>query len=173
MARATGYREARRSAQCSPTTASPNQRGRVSNQTFPVPNRPIPLEPGRWGRSRDGQRGERYGDGRARGTRDAGDDGYRRDRDYEWDRGAGADPGYARADRPRAERPRAGHSRAAGGRNGGSRADQRWADQPGADQRGADQRSADQPWAGEHRAVQSRATQSWAGQGWENQGRAD
>src|SRR3984885_11723535 len=141
MARATGYREARRSAQCSPTPASPNQRRRVRNPALSGSSPPDPAEPGRWGRSRDGQRGERYGDGRARGTRDAGGDGYRRDRDYEWDRGAGADPGYARADRPRAERPRAGHSRAAGGRNGGSRADERWAAQRGPDQGGAAQRS--------------------------------
>jgi membrane peptidoglycan carboxypeptidase len=146
----------------------------VSNPDFSGSYPPDPAEPGRWGRSRDGQRGERYGDGhRARGTRDAGDDGYRRDRDYEWDRGAGADPGYARADRPRADRPRAGHSRAAGGRNSGSRADQRWADQPGADQPGADQPGADQQWAGEHRADQGRASQSRASQGWEDQGRAD
>src|SRR6202034_4384380 len=113
MARPTGYREARRSAQCSPTTASPNQRGRVSNPDFSGSYPPDPAEPGRWGRSRDGQRGERSGDGRpARGTRDAGDGGYRRGRDYEWDRGAGADPAYARADGPRADSPRADNSRA-------------------------------------------------------------
>src|ERR1700722_19870722 len=109
MARATGYREARRSAKCSPTTASPNQRGRVSNPDFSGSYPPDPAEPGRWSRPRDGQRGVRNGDGRrARGTRDAGDGGYRRDRDYEWDRGAGADPAYARADNPRADNPRAG-----------------------------------------------------------------
>src|SRR5580693_4085239 len=178
MARGTGYREARRSAQCSPTTASPNQRGRVSNPDFSGSYPPDPAEPGRWDRSRDGQRGERYGDGRrARGTRDAGDRGYR-ERDYEWDRGAGADPAYARADRPRADRPRGGNSRAAGGRDGASRADQGWADQRGADQRGADQGGADQrgagrPWADEHRADQGRASQSRASQGWEDQDRGD
>jgi membrane peptidoglycan carboxypeptidase len=97
----------------------------VSNPDFSGSYPPDPAEPGRWGRSRDGQRAERYGDGRgARGTRDAGDGGYWRDRDYEWDRGAGADPAYARADRPRADSPRAGNSGAAGGRSGSGRGDQ-------------------------------------------------
>src|SRR5882672_10202809 len=122
MARATGYREARRSVRCSPTTASPNQRGRVSNPDFSGSYPPDPAEPGRGGGSRDAQRGERYGGGgrRARGGRDAADRGYR-ERDYEWDRGAGADPGYARADGargggPRADGAGAGNGRAAGGR---------------------------------------------------------
>ncbi|HWG60522.1 MAG TPA: transglycosylase domain-containing protein [Streptosporangiaceae bacterium] len=139
----------------------------MSNPDFSGSYPPDPAEPGRWSRSRDGQRGERYGDGgRARGTQDAGDGGYRRDRDYEWDRGAGADPAYARADRPRADSPRAGNRRAVGGRNGGSRADQR-----GADQRGADQQRADQGWASQSRASQSRASQSWEDQGRADQGR--
>ena len=69
----------------------------MSNPDFSGSYPPEPAEPGRWGGSRDGQRGERYGDGRhGRGTRDAGERGYRQGRDYEWDRGA-ADPGYARA----------------------------------------------------------------------------
>jgi membrane peptidoglycan carboxypeptidase len=88
----------------------------VSNPDFSGSYPPDPAEPGRWGGSRDAQRGERYGDGRrARATRDAGDRGYRRERDYEWDRTAGADPGYARADDPRADDPRAGSTRNGGG----------------------------------------------------------
>ena len=65
----------------------------MSNPDFSGSYPPEPAEPGRWGGSRDGQRGERSGDGRhGRGTRDAGERGYRQGRDYEWDRGA-ADPG--------------------------------------------------------------------------------
>src|SRR6266851_9791997 len=161
MARDTGYREARRSAQCSPTTASPNQRGRVSNPDFSGSYPPDPAEPGRWSGSRDGQRGDGYGGGRrARGTRDAGDRGYRRERDYEWDRGGGADPAYDRGDSPhgdygRADRGRAGGGRDGGSRDGGSRDGQGWADRSR-----ADQGREDQGWAGPGRAEdQGRAAQ--------------
>src|SRR6266436_5082042 len=117
MARATGYREARRSVRCSSTTASPNQRGRVSNPDFSGSYPPDPAEPGRWSGSRDGQRGDGYGGGRrARGTRDAGD------------RGGGADPAYDRGDSPRGNYGRADRGRAGGGRDGGSRDGQGWAD---------------------------------------------
>ncbi len=69
----------------------------MSNPDFSGSYPPDPAEPGRRGGSRDGAR---YGDGRrARGTRDAASGGYRQERDYEWDRGAGADPGYARGAR--------------------------------------------------------------------------
>jgi membrane peptidoglycan carboxypeptidase len=140
----------------------------VSNPDFSGSYPPDPAEPGRWGGSRDGQRGEPYGGGRrARGGRDAGDRGSR-ERDYEWDRGAGADPGYARADGARGDGARtdgarAGNGRAAGGRNGSGRADQRWADQQRADQQRADQ----------GRASQGRASQSWADQDRADQARAD
>jgi len=97
----------------------------VSNPDFPGSYPPDPAEPGRWAPSRDGQRGERYGDGRrARGTRDAEDSGYRRERDYEWDRNGGGDAGYGRTD----------SAGAWNGRNGSSRADQARADQARADQ---------------------------------------
>ena len=66
----------------------------MSNPDFPGSYPPDPAEPGRWAPSRDGQRAERYGDSRrARGTRDAEDRGYRRERDYEWDRNGGGDAG--------------------------------------------------------------------------------
>ncbi len=98
----------------------------MSNPDFSGSYPPDPAEPGRWGGSRDGGR---YGDSRrARGTRDAGGRGYRQERDYEWDRGAGADPGYARgarADGSRADGSRADSSRAPAGQD--------WAGQGGAD----------------------------------------
>src|ERR1700685_1712873 len=104
MARPTGYREARRSARCLPTTASPNQRGRVSNPDFSGSYPPDPAEPGRRGGPGDIERGGRYGEGRrSRGTRDAADSGSRRGRDYEWDRASGPDAGYHRADNARAD----------------------------------------------------------------------
>src|ERR1039458_1724342 len=195
MARATGYREARRSDRCSSTTASPNQRGRVSNPDFSGSYPPDPAEPGRWGSARDGQRGKRSADGRrARGDRDVAARGYGRGSDYDWDRGAGADPGYARGDgsrgdgspgdngrggNARADNSRAGNSRAPGGRNAGSRADQARADQGRADQGRADQGRADQgradrswndpgraDWGApdQGRADQGRADRSWGGQ---------
>ncbi|MGO9219105.1 MAG: hypothetical protein ACLP5E_15285, partial [Streptosporangiaceae bacterium] len=64
----------------------------MSNPDFSGSYPPDPAERGRWDGSGDGQRGERYGDGRrAPGTQDAAGRGYRRGRDYEWDRG-GSDP---------------------------------------------------------------------------------
>ena len=94
----------------------------MSNPDFSGSYPPDPAEPGRRGGSRDGAR---YGDGRrARGTRDAASGGYRQERDYEWDRGAGADPGYARgarADGSRADGSRADGSRAAGDAGRGRR----------------------------------------------------
>jgi membrane peptidoglycan carboxypeptidase len=134
----------------------------VSNPDFSGSYPPDPAEPGHWGGSGGGQRGEGYTGGRrARGTRDAGDRGYRREQDYEWDRG-GADPGYGRADRARGGSPRGDngdYGRPGGGRNGGSRADRGRADQGWASQGPADQGPADQGWA----------NQSWANQ---DQGRA-
>ncbi|MGI8447510.1 MAG: hypothetical protein ACR2MP_10105, partial [Streptosporangiaceae bacterium] len=110
----------------------------MSNPDFSGSYPPDPAEPGRWDGSRDRQRGEGYGDSRrARGTRDAGDRSYRRERDYEWDRGAGADPGYARADNAN---PPADNGR----RHGGRPAHQDPADQGRADQGRADQGRADQ-----------------------------
>ena len=114
----------------------------MSNPDFSGSYPPEPAEPGRWGGSRDGQRGERYGDGRhGRGTRDAGELGYRQGREYEWDRG-GADPGSTRAGRGRADQGRPGQ-----GSPGQGRTDQDWADQ-------------------------GRTERSWAGQGGPGQGRA-
>ncbi len=106
----------------------------MSNPDFSGSYPPDPAERGRWVGSGDGQRGERYGDGRrAPGTQDAAGRGYRRGRDYEWDRG-GSDPGYARSDYSRGGNARADNSRAAGGRTGGSRAGQARPDQGDADQ---------------------------------------
>ena len=101
----------------------------MSNPEFSGSYSPDSAEPGRWGGSRDGQRGERYGDGRrGRSSRDAGERGYRQGSDYEWDRGE-ADPGYARAGGHRA-----GQSRADQNWAGQGRADQSWADEAGPDQ---------------------------------------
>jgi membrane peptidoglycan carboxypeptidase len=124
----------------------------VSNPDFSGSYPPDPAEPGHWGGSRDGQRGEGYtGSRRARGTRDAGDRGYRREQDYEWDRG-GADPGYARGDSPRGDSGRGDYGRAAGGRNGGARADQGRAGQGRTDQGRTDQGRASQGWASQGQA---------------------
>ncbi|HEY8044035.1 MAG TPA: hypothetical protein VIF35_07215, partial [Streptosporangiaceae bacterium] len=69
----------------------------MSNPDFSGSYPPDPAEPGRWGGSRDSARS---GDGRrAHGSRDAAGRGSRPGRDYEWDRGAGSDPGYARGAR--------------------------------------------------------------------------
>jgi membrane peptidoglycan carboxypeptidase len=105
----------------------------VSNPDLSGSYPPDPAEPGRWARARDGQRGERYGDGRrARGTRDAEDRGYQRERDYEWDRNGGGDAGYGRTD----------SAGAWNGRNGSPRADQARAGESGAGQGGAGQGAA-------------------------------
>src|SRR5580704_915789 len=176
MARGTGYREARRWARCSPTTASPNQRGRVSNPDFSGSYPPEPAEPGRWGGPGDTERGGRYGDGRARGTWDAEDRGSRRERDYEWDRTGGSDAGYHRAgqhgadnyqadshraDSYRADNHRADNHRADNARTGYDRASYDRADY---DRAGYDQ-AADDRRAGYERADQSRLDQASAGGG--------
>jgi hypothetical protein len=136
----------------------------VSNPDFSGSYPPDPAEPGHWGRSRGGQRGEGYTGGRrARGTRDAGDRGYPREQDYEWDRG-GADPGYGRADRARGDSPRGnnGDCGRAGGRNGGSRADQDRADPGRADQGPADQGRASQSWASQDQGRAGRGSRRTA-----------
>ena len=115
----------------------------MSNPDFSGSYPPDPAERGRWDGSGDGQRGERYGEGRRTlGTQDAAGRGYRRGRDYEWDRGGGSDPGYARSGNSRGGNARADNSPAAGGRGGGSRAGQARADQGRADQGDADQSRA-------------------------------
>jgi len=126
----------------------------VSNPDFSGSYPPDPAERGRWDGSGDGQRGERYGEGRRTlGTQDAAGRGYRRGRDYEWDRGGGSDPGYARSGNSRGGNARADNSPAAGGRGGGSRAGQARADQGRADQGRADQGRADQGDADRSRAA--------------------
>ena len=105
---------------------------------------PDPAEPGRWSGSGDAGRGGRYGDGRrARGTRDSGDRGYRRERDYEWDRAGGTDAGYDRGDYDRGDYGRGDHGHTDYGRADYGRADQAPADQ-------------DRPARGSRRAAKGR-----------------
>ncbi|HEX9359254.1 MAG TPA: transglycosylase domain-containing protein [Streptosporangiaceae bacterium] len=100
----------------------------MSNPDFSGSYPPEPAEPGRGGGSRDGQRGERYGDGRhGRSTRDAGERGYRQGRDHEWDRGGadqgGTERGWADRGGPDQDRAPRGSRRAAKGRRGAAAAD--------------------------------------------------